>query len=616
MLKKLSVQSALVRLLFAILIGTFAIYMSYFVISESRKMKTQAADTIRQNVLTASSYVDSEIDTLNTVMENIAYSNLVKEHFAEYLNRDISTPAGSYNSMQNVKVLTNLLTAIIGPNRPVDQIYLYALDRGSFGIGLDNSDSEDVVSDMSWYDKLLSSDTNKLIYCGKDDRLAKYYTYDDGSHFLTLCSVYQGTRYEPNGIIEVKRTISSLIRKLRTIDTTIYGQKLFIYDPLGNTVYSSTDSSDAAKKYALLMKHSPFGTTEKDEFISDSADYVSIPAEDGTNLFCTLSPKTGFTTLITDTNAELYAPLYSYIKSNIVIFLLILLVTLILSFAASKAFTTPIMKMYSQLQALHTADDTLASEETLAPVDSNLIELDTLYSAVINMHERAQTSMKRELTMRNQEMQSHMLALQSQMNPHFLYNSLATIQSMVDEGMDSEVIVMCQTISRILRYISSDKEPLVPIEKDLAHAKDYLDCMVMRYDEDLKYEIDIPDEMLQLMIPKLCLQLIVENSIKYSTKEVRPPWMIKIRGKMTSTFWEISIQDNGKGFAEDDLKALNQKIEYINRTDLLPSLEINGMGLMNIYIRFKTMYKGNHIFRIGNLASGGAIVTIGGEISM
>ena len=606
--KKRSVQNALVRLFFAIVIGIFTIYMSYFVISESRKMKTQAEDTIRQNVMTASSYVDSEIDTLNTVMENIAYSNLVKEYFAEYLNRDISTPAGSYNSMQNTKILTNLLTAIIGPNRPVDQIYLYALDQGAFGIGLDNSDSDDSVTECEWYAQLIESDTNMLLFCDEDGRLSKYFTYEDGSRFLTLCSVYQGTRYEPNGIIEVKRTVSSLIKKLRTIDTAVYGQNVFIYDPLGNMVYTSTDSSDAARSYALLKKE-----LSEARLPSIDHDYEMLAADDGTNLFYTISSKTGFLTLITDTNAELYAPLYSYIKSNIVIFLLILLVTLALSFAASRVFTTPITKMYSQLQALHTDDDTFASKETLAPVDTNLIELDTLYSAVVNMHERAQASMKREMAMRNQEMQSHMLALQSQMNPHFLYNSLATIQSMADEDMNDEVIVMCQTISRILRYISSDNEPLVPITKDLAHAKDYLDCMVMRYDDDLKYEIDIPDEMMQLMIPKLCMQLIIENSIKFSTKEVRPPWMIRIRGKLTSTFWEISIQDNGKGFTEEDLKTLNEKIDYINKTDLLPSLEINGMGLMNIYIRFKTLYKGNHIFRIGNLATGGAIVTIGGE---
>ena len=116
------------------------------------------------------------------------------------------------------------------------------------------------------------------------------------------------------------------------------------------------------------------------------------------------------------------------------------------------------------------------------------------------------------------------------------------------------------------------------------------------------------------MIPKLCLQLIVENSVKYTTKNVKAPWKISVTGKVTGIYWEISVKDNGKGFTEEDIKEINDKIDYINKTDLLPDLEINGMGLMNIYIRFKTLYHGKHIFRVSNVADGGALVTIGGQL--
>ncbi len=81
-------------------------------------------------------------------------------------------------------------------------------------------------------------------------------------------------------------------------------------------------------------------------------------------------------------------------------------------------------------------------------------------------------------------------------------------------------------------------------------------------------------------------------------------------------YWEISVTDNGPGFSAGDIEELNKKIEYVNETELLPSLEINGMGLMNIYIRFKSLYDGKHIFRISNDASGGAMVIIGGEYDL
>ena len=69
------------------------------------------------------------------------------------------------------------------------------------------------------------------------------------------------------------------------------------------------------------------------------------------------------------------------------------------------------------------------------------------------------------------------------------------MQSLAEEENYEGVVRMCQMISRLLRYISSDKEPLVPVREEIAHAQDYLDCMKMRYEEDLEYEINIPEEM-------------------------------------------------------------------------------------------------------------------------
>jgi LytS/YehU family sensor histidine kinase len=121
--------------------------------------------------------------------------------------------------------------------------------------------------------------------------------------------------------------------------------------------------------------------------------------------------------------------------------------------------------------------------------------------------------------------------------------------------------------------------------------------------------------MQNIKIPKLCLQLIVENSIKFTTKSIKPPWKIEVIGTISHSYWQISISDNGKGFGDNEINDINNKINEINKTGLLPNLEISGMGLMNIYIRFKLLYKGSHIFRISNLASGGAQLTIGGNIN-
>ena len=316
------------------------------------------------------------------------------------------------------------------------------------------------------------------------------------------------------------------------------------------------------------------------------------------HFFSRTSEYSGFTTLAAVSNQDLYAPLWNYLRISLLFFTGSLVLTFLICRLLARVISNPLTRMYNQLVSLYKSPDHGIEQETIERVETSLIELDTMYTALVDMQGRIRESMNREILLKDQELQSHMLALQSQMNPHFLYNSLATMQSLADEENSEAVVHMCQMISRMLRYISSDKEPLVTIRKETDHVKDYLGCMKMRYEEDLEYEICIPEEMMELEIPKLCLQMIIENAIKYSTKSVRPPWRITVEGMICSEHWEIITMDNGSGFSDSVLQELQEKIRYIDETELLPSLEIDGMGLMNIYIQMLNHNKMLHGFLI------------------
>ena len=614
MKKKHNFRTILWVFLFSMITVIFIIYLSYYVWYESSRISSQVSDSLEQQVSTVQKLTDSELNALDTVMQNIAYSNLVKEYYLAYLKPSETPENGNYSSMQNAKVLTSLLTAIIGPNRPVDQIYLYALDHGAFGIGLDNSTTDLAVNDMDWYQELISSGRNKLMFYQRDERLARYYSYEEGAWFLTLCSVYQNHFYQPIGVIETKRSVSSLLKQLRDLDHKICNESVYLYDPDGRVVYASGDN--ASGYYDMLSALRENGETGAEGSDGKAAEMSGVThiSRDAAHYFFTASDYSGFTTLAVVSNRNLYAPLRRYLGISLLFFAVSMVLTFILSRILARVISTPLTRMYTRLVSLYDSPEKGFEQEKIERVETNVVELDTMYTALIDMQERVQESMQRELHLRNQELQSHMLALQSQMNPHFLYNSLATIQSLADEKNDEAIVQMCQMISRLLRYISSDKEPLVCLRKEAECARDYLECMKMRYEEDLEYEIDLPEEMMEIELPKLCLQLILENAIKFSTRAVRPPWIIMVRGMMDDDHWEITILDNGSGFTEETLAQLEEKIRYIDRTTLLPSLEIDGMGLMNIDIRFRTFYKGKHIFRFGNREEGGAYITIGGEL--
>lgn len=599
--KNRSIQTTLLYTYFLILFSVFCVFMLHFVVSQSNKIHKDAFHSMQSHVAMVSSYVDDEIIILDTVAQNISYSALVNERFSMYLDSESQTtaekPLQSYQKVENEKALIDILTAIIGPKQPVSQIYLYANSGQVFGTGHDTSSDTCDLTALPWYESFSSRD--KYICCSPDERLDKYYSNRKDLSFLSLYIRYYNKYNVPQGVIEVKNPLTSLNEKIKDIEN-LYGEQIYIYDQDGTLVYPQ-DASGIPDYFSALSDTSADTT-------SDGIRQLSSPGHE--YLFSLTSDYSRFTSIVCIHPRQLWLPIWKYLLANSLIFLVLLGISFIICYLMARTITRPIKKIYNQVKSF---PDSIGNENILFPeINTYIIELNTLYSALISMQKQTIISMEREVSLHNQEMQSRMLALQSQMNPHFLYNSLATIQCMADEGMTEEIISMCQTISRILRYISSDKELLVPLENDLHHMMDYLLCMKIRYEEDLLYEIHVPDEMMQLKIPKLCLQLLVENAIKFTTKAVYPPWKITITGTLCETYWEISIQDNGPGFTEETLDTLRTTIDSINRTGLLPSLELNGMGLLNIYIRFKLLYRENHIFKAENSAEGGAIVTVGG----
>lgn len=576
----------------------FAIFISYFVVVELDKAKKDSFVTMQNNAVTISDNLDAEVTKLDTVSQNIIYSSVLKEEFSDYIEYQNGRVGTESEKLHNRETLSDLLISMIGPNTPVNQVYLYSLETGGIGAGLNNSDLESSVRDKSWYSPVVSGTGSKVIYCGEDPSISKFSSSGDNQRYISLCRVFYNSTNVPQGIIEVKKSfdaISSMIEGYRYS----FSEEIYIFDSEGNLVYPLEYPISGQNYYSIIMAQ-----TDKNVNTSEIILY------DDMYMLSQTSDYTGFSTVVAVSQEELFKPIRSYLMTNLALLLFIMVSIVILSYFIARFISKPLNRIYLNLKNF---DITESNSIDLIEVDTHITELNTLYDAFLKMQKKVRASMSRELTLQQREMQARMLALQAQMNPHFLYNSLSTIQAMADEGMDQQIINMCQSMSRILRYISSDKEQLVSVTQEIEHTKDFLQCMEARFEDDLTYRIEISDEMKEIKIPKLCLQLIVENSIKFMTKSKAPPWEIVINGHCEPNYWEIEVKDNGPGFSEAELMALREKVEKINQTGILPNLELNGMGLMNICIRLNLLYQGEHIFKLRNAEdSGGAIVTIGG----
>ena len=574
------------------LLGTNSvlILLSFFVLGtvfsliQGNRVRNEVLSSLRQQTSAAASSADREIDQMRTMAMNIIYSTRLQDRLTLR-----GQPAG--NQSEEANKLSTILSLTIFPNRPIDQINLYTRDGMCISTGLHNEVAEDDAQGKPWYNAVNEEENHQLLFfSGQDETLAKYVTDPDGRDYISLVMENYDNFGNKCGYIEIKQRLSRILSAMIAYRPG-FGEELFFHDREGTVIYPAEDRESAT-----------FAAAEK-----AGIDGEFIPDGEG-RLVCRVPCGRGqFYTVMSIRETDLLQPVRDQILIILLITLGTLLLTVLVSVLVSRRITRPLADICDQIDEID-----VENMAPLPPLYSDLREMQTLHTAFSQMQTTISGHVTKMLELQNQEMQSRMLALQAQMNPHFLYNSLQAIQALSDEGMNAEITEMCQAMADILRYISSDSEQLVPLEEEIAHTRSYLRCMEIRYQGDLACEIHLPDEMNQVKVPKLCVQLLAENAIKFTTTK-RPPYRIRIDGTVSHDGYELRIRDNGPGFEQETKEALEAQMEEIRRTATLPSLKINGMGILHVYIRFVLLYGERFEFRLENNPGGGACVVIGGD---
>lgn len=175
-------------------------------------------------------------------------------------------------------------------------------------------------------------------------------------------------------------------------------------------------------------------------------------------------------------------------------------------------------------------------------------------------------------------------ALQSQINPHFLYNTLDTIMWLVAVNENEKAIEMIESLSVFFKTGLSKGMDWIPVEREIEHVKSYLYIQQSRYSDILQYVIDISPDIMQYEMLKMTLQPIVENAIYHGIKNKENGGIITIKGNMDGKFLSFLISDTGVGMEADAVIKLNQRMREnkISYEDCE-----NGFGLYNVNRRIK-----------------------------
>lgn len=201
-----------------------------------------------------------------------------------------------------------------------------------------------------------------------------------------------------------------------------------------------------------------------------------------------------------------------------------------------------------------------------------------------------------EISLRKTELK----ALQAQINPHFLYNTLDSIAWMCEEERPKEAVEMVNALARLFRISISKGHELIPLEKELEHAKSYLKIQNFRYKNQFTYEFDVEESCLPYLCNKITLQPMIENSIYHGLNRMVDEGKIRITVREEENAVVMTVEDNGVGMTEETCQEILRG-EQGERT---------GIGIKNVNDRIQIYFGEEYGIRIASEPDEGTLVEI------
>lgn len=566
----------------ALLTGLFYAWATSSLLRQERALFQERAENAMQ-------MTENTLQNLHSVSQNFGFSELSQEYLFDYFQ--LST------SDESISSISKLFTALNGTNYYAHHITIYDLSGNSISVGVYSGTSRVDLTQLDWIE---------LVKNGPGRAVSRPYSTNafssSADSYKWYLSIYRPllTKFGTlAGYTETVQSCKTIFLDIISGSKTDADARTLVFDADGVLIYPfehvMDDDLEQAGYYWNLISEQDFSGLTGNPYTGIEELVVSEH-----------STASGWSYVCVEPSRVIFSSLGSFRTMTAVVIILSILISFLLSYLTTRRLTKPIHTLLTRVRK--TGLETLGEPE-LEPIHFSVKELEELNQAYSETTSRLKESLDRLLESQSRERKSQRFALQFQINPHFYYNSLSSIMILAEEGETDSIISVSQNLSQILHY-ATKSSPMVSLTDELDYIKKYLYCLKIRYQSSFSYELQVADEMLPIQIPRLIIQPLIENCMKYGNN-CPPPWKIAVRCEYTDKDYRICVSDNGPGFTDEALKRINDQIRHYDETKEIPELEIHGMGLLNVYLRWKLAYQERAFFLCENLPHGGSCVTLG-----
>ena len=495
------------------------------------------------------------IQDFGTFSDDKANDNYYGDHIVDHIN--------AVSALADINGIQRIATRISVFNRYGDYVSSGVMPQSKAyadNVLRSHMDLDEIIS------RLVLNDGHIYVEGPHPDYWNSKVGYEMISLYCPLGNKIQDDMY---GIIEIQQDFQKLVKTL--LPGLDQDMAVLLFDSSGRCIFNSMESICPPEYYDFYYSQASKNPDSRYGFcrikVGNRAQEQYLSAG--------ISETSGWMAVMVRNKSSIVNVIQDIQKVIIMAIFVFMVLSAYMAYRISLKMTRPINDMIVSAQSISWSN---LDMKTLEGNDEN--EIMALNNTFKETLKRLSKSMQLELGAR-------LNALQSQMNPHFLYNTLSVISASADQ--QEKVERMCSRLSDMLRYSTVyEQESNSTLEDEVRHTENYLELMKDRYEENLIYNIEEAGELERVKVPRVILQPIVENCFKHGFGENGFPWIIHVAVTASHGHWRIHVRNNGRPFQERDLTELNEKVEGFLKGE---QKKISGIGLTNTIIRLRLLYE-------------------------
>lgn len=386
---------------------------------------------------------------------------------------------------------------------------------------------------------------------------------EEGAFYITISKAIDFNKGNDTGVVCINFDFTKIVKSLANIDLGDKGH-IVIFDKNYELIYTSY--IDVLGEDLKALKNIVLGNSA---MTISGIDY---------NIFISTITNTTWKVGVFSNRQEIVNSVRTFIVSIFSVAVFLTLIYVLFTAYISKKISNPLRSLKRQM----TKVESLNYEVNSYRRTYGSIEVEELDESFRQMMIRIKDLAEKLIEEQENQRKSELKALQNQINPHFLYNTLDSIIYMIDQGKNETAERMITALSKFFRISISRGKNIISFKDEFEHAKNYLLIQKLRFEDKFEYSFDIDPRLNEMWTIKLILQPIIENAIAHGLKECQGVGKIEIKGSIDGKLIHLQVIDNGYGI-------LDSKIQEIYASFKDKNIH-NGVGLKNVYERLKIYY--------------------------